>query len=142
MFQKMHCVEDDAHVYAMGEVFRARKTEAGPVWVSKDDVLKARVGTMEKNAISVTVHPADEVMSQVRFSTNGYRVRPPKNATRSQRLLIAALTELAADPATVMVGEMSPNSRELGCGERCTVSAHDPAKRTRRSCDAPMSKGG
>lgn len=81
-----------------------RRTASGPVWVTKQDMELAKVGTLPKNEVTWAVHPASEVDGRVMSNGVAYRIRPGSKATRTQREMIAALTDLAADEDVAILG--------------------------------------
>lgn len=90
------------------DLLKARETGDGTlVILDADAVIAAKVGDLEKDQLTVSVHPADQVERICRPGKGGYRLRPPAKASGKEQKLYAAIrTCVESHPDLAFVGSL------------------------------------
>jgi non-homologous end joining protein Ku len=98
----------DGALYSEQDLGRARETGDGTlVPLDPEVVTRAKVGGLDKNEITLSVHPADQVDAACLTGANGYRLRPPRKASAAERGLYATIrAAIEAAPDKAFVGAL------------------------------------
>jgi len=101
-------VTADGTAFAEHELGRAREIGDGTlVLLDADTVTAAKVGDLEANEFTVSIHPVDQVERACRPAGGGYRLRAPRKATAKERELYATIrAAIAAAPDKAFVGSL------------------------------------
>lgn len=80
------------------------------VVASREDIAAAKVGSLDKEYIAFSVHPADEIDLNCRPGKKGYLVRPAKGKSKKitsvDEEAYAAIKALASQPDIALVGSL------------------------------------
>lgn len=103
--QIYRCV--DGHEHREHELGRMRIIDdENAVAVTLDEATSVRCGPIDKGAMTLSVHPADEVEAICTADAAAYRCRLGKKASANQAESYAVMVALASDPKLAIVGSL------------------------------------